>query len=1071
MTDTSPRPGPSRRGFLRTGVAVGAGLAAGAATPVTARAVSASTTPDGRPGAGLLGGRPTVPHGLITSLLDEPVGIATSGFRLGWIVPDLGENTRQTAYQVQLAASPTALEKSRPLVWDSGVVHSAASTAVPYAGAALRPAAPYWWRVRVWSGERRSAWSAPQRLTTAIDSWDGVPIWAPVDTTTITDGTLAADVTILTTSAGFWLRAKDSANTYLWQIFAGSPGRIRTHVFVDGSYTVLADHAVAVDVPTGTPTRIEITLTGDVITTTIGGVLVDTTTDPTYSAGTIGLRNGSTESQRYADITFTGPSGAVLVDADFADGPGVFAGATVTDGQLVLGKGQSVLAQLGESNDWSLVRTEFTLPHKPVEAAFVLATAQSPEGARQYVYKLWANGALVGRGPVRAMAGEARYHTHDVAGVLRPGRNALAALCYAAGDQRFLAQLVVVFADGTRQTIATDDGWRALRGARLLPFNGYTGGGYFDDPQEFWDLRQEPVGWTRPGFDDTGWSDAAPGTAFTATEPAAVNIDTELVTPASVTQVSPGTWIVDLGREIAGGLRLHVNGTTGTAGTAVTVALGEEIDADTVRYQLRAGNTYLETWTLRDGEQEVEHFGYRGFRWAQVSTDPTLDLRDAVHGVAIHRPWHDADSAFDCSNSDLTDVWHFARYTIEATALDVYQDTPTRERGPYEGDAYINQRSQYAVQRSYGLARYSNSFLCRRPAWPTEYHLMSVLSAWADYQATGDPDQLAADYGFYVAKNYDADLGADGLVHKAPGDSGQYDADLVDWPVANRDGYVFTDCNTVVNAFQYAAYVTLAEVATVLGKTADAGHYSDLAARLRGALNTLLLPAGAGAYVDGEGTTHTAQHATAFPVALGAAEPGDLPALGRFLAAGGMLTSVYGAQFLLDALFAAGQPDAAHALLVGTGTSSWLHMKNDLDATIVMEAWDPSVKPNTTFSHAWGSAPANVVARQILGVTVAAPGASALVVHPRPGPLTWLRGTVPTIRGGVGVAVERGATTRVEVDLPPNTTTRLEIDGAALGVDPRALRVRAAPGSPHVAVTGSVLVLDGLGSGVTTVEV
>ena len=59
----------------------------------------------------------------------------------------------------------------------------------------------------------------------------------------------------------------------------------------------------------------------------------------------------------------------------------------------------------------------------------------------------------------------------------------------------------------------------------------------------------------------------------------------------------------------------------------------------------------------------------------------------------------------------------------------------------------------------------------------------------------------------------------------------------------------------------------------------------------------------------------------------------------------------------MQALFAAGQADAAHALLTVTGLSSWLHMMDDLHATITMEAWDPSIKPNTTFSHARGHLP------------------------------------------------------------------------------------------------------------------
>jgi alpha-L-rhamnosidase len=900
MTSETPpgREEISRRRLL-------AGGAAGALSLAAARGPlprAAASTEAAGPGSAVLVSA-AQPTGLLTSLLDDPLGVPVTGLRMSWIVPALGAGPMQSAYQIQLAASPAGFASPHELVWDSGQVNDTASTAVRYTGPDLQPSTPYWWRVRTW-GARASAWSVPQRMVTEAAQWTGTPVWAPADA--------------------------------------------------------------------------------------------------------------------------------------------------------------------AESRDWALLRTEFTLPDKPVLSAFVQATAASPEGARQYVYKLWCNGTVAGRGPVRSMGTEARYHTHDVTTLLRPGPNALAALCYTASGHQFQAQAIVVFEDGSRQVTGTSGSWRALRGAKMLPSAGFTGGGYFNAPQEYWDMRQEPSGWTQPGFDDSAWPSATVGAAFSSLAPAMVNVEQYLIEPASVTQVVPGQWLVDLGREIAGGLRLRVSG---TAGDTITVQLGEQLDGTSVVYRLLAGSTYSEVWTLRDGVQEIEHWGYRGFRWAQLTaSDTSLDLSQAVHGVALHMAWHEDDSAFDCSDPGLTRVWQFARYSIQATSLDVYQDTPTRERGPYEGDALVMQRSQYAVQRSYGLARYSNSYLCRRPTWPAEYHLMPVLSAWADYLATGDPGHFTADYPFYVAKNFDSDLGGDNLVHKAPGSSSQNNADLVDWPPAERDGYVFTDVNTVINSFQYAAYATLAKVAAVLGKAADQAKYTGLADQVRTAINTLLLPAGAGAYLDGEGTTHTALHATFFPVALGVAQDADLPALGAFLAAGGMACSVYAAQFLLDALFAAGQADAAHALLTATGLSSWLHMMDDLHATITMEAWDPSVKPNTTFSHPWGSAPASVVPRHILGVQVTAPGAAELLVRPQPGPLTWMRGTVPTIRGPVTVSVDRREGLHAVVGFPPNTTGQIEIDTAALAVTQDSLRITSPRGSrPAITTDGAVVVVAGVRPGQTVI--
>src|SRR5699024_2856651 len=89
--------------------------------------------------------------------------------------------------------------------------------------------------------------------------------------------------------------------------------------------------------------------------------------------------------------------------------------------------------------------------------------------------------------------------------------------------------------------------------------------------------------------------------------------------------------------------------------------------------------------------------------------------------------------------------------------------------------------------------------------------------------------------------------------------------------------------------------------------------------------------------------------------------------------------------FLLDALFTLGRAEGAHALMTARGQRSWLHMIDDLAATIVPEAWDPSLKPNMTWSHAWGTAPVNVIARWVLGVQVVEPGAARLEIAPQPG--------------------------------------------------------------------------------------
>ncbi|MEU5322751.1 alpha-L-rhamnosidase C-terminal domain-containing protein [Streptomyces sp. NPDC021056] len=195
------------------------------------------------------------------------------------------------------------------------------------------------------------------------------------------------------------------------------------------------------------------------------------------------------------------------------------------------------------------------------------------------------------------------------------------------------------------------------------------------------------------------------------------------------------------------------------------------------------------------------------------------------------------------------------------------------------------------------------------------------------------------------------------------------------------------------------------------------------------------------------------------------------------LAAGGIRVSVYGAQFLLDALFRLGRADAALALLTSTATNSWLHMLDTLKATIVTEAWDPALKSNMTLSHAWASAPANAIPRHVLGVRVSAPGAAEFLIRPRTGALTEVAGTVPSVRGPVKVAVHRSPDAHTTgVTVPPNSRAVLEVEiGDA---DPAEYRVTAkAPGglgrvevTPLTDLTGTVLRIGPVGSGTTKVE-
>jgi alpha-L-rhamnosidase len=99
-----------------------------------------------------------------------------------------------------------------------------------------------------------------------------------------------------------------------------------------------------------------------------------------------------------------------------------------------------------------------------------------------------------------------------------------------------------------------------------------------------------------------------------------------------------------------------------------------------------------------------------------------------------------------------------------------------------------------------------------------------------------------------------------------------------------------------------------------------------------------------------------------------------------------------------------------------------------LGATLTPEAWDPAVKPNMSFSHAWGTAPINVINRQVIGLSVVKPGASHVLIRPQPGGLTWFRAKVPTIKGPISIVWDmRSSARHCTVELPGNMTAELDL--------------------------------------------
>jgi len=513
--------------------------------------------------------------------------------------------------------------------------------------------------------------------------------------------------------------------------------------------------------------------------------------------------------------------------------------------------------------------------------------------------------------------------------------------------------------------------------------------------------------------------------------------------PVGISKLASGAFLVDFGRVAFGDLSLTPANVT--TSETVNVRFGEALKdgrVDTrppgsVRYAevkvaAKPGETVIAAPPLDSRNTKAPavltpaSWGVlTPFRWVEVEGWPGELHADQIRRrAAFDSTWVDDAATFRSSDPMLDEVWELCHYSIKATTFaGVFLDGD-RERLAYEADAYLTQLSYYAGDADPRIARATFDRLMKFPTWPSEWAPQVVFIAYADWLQTGDTAWLAAHYEGLKTKLLDERVGPDGLVMSTP--KLIRHGDIVDWPGHERDGYVFTSVNTVVNAFHLRALEEMSRLAEALGKTKEAAKFAEQERTAHATFQEKLFDPGRGLYRDGVGTDHASLHANLFPLAFGLVPAGNRPKIAQWLAGRGMAGSVYAAQYLLEALFENGEDAAALALITAPGDRSWRHMV-ERGATITWEAWDQKYKPNQDWNHAWGAAPANLLPRFVLGARPLTAGWGRALIQPHPGTLTRAEGRMPTPCGELSVAWKRDKNFTLTLSLPAGMTAKVEL--------------------------------------------
>jgi hypothetical protein len=522
--------------------------------------------------------------------------------------------------------------------------------------------------------------------------------------------------------------------------------------------------------------------------------------------------------------------------------------------------------------------------------------------------------------------------------------------------------------------------------------------------------------------------------------------------PVSVQQINDKVVLVDFGKAAFGNVAMRVPQSGSGTGQ---VHFGEKLKdgridrqpPGTVRYgvsQFRKGSGERGTWIVPApvDQRNTEQAGavrahppavltpktwlpVMPFRWVEIEGwEGEFKPEYIVRRAAFADEWNEDASSFECSDETLNQIWELCKYSIKATTFaGVYVDGD-RERIPYEADAYLNQLSHYYTDDDVKMAATTFDWLIENGTWPSEWAPHMVFMAHAEWMQSGDTRWLKHRYELLKAKTLMHRSGDDGLVRSAEMDRKRHD--IVDWPQKERDGFVFTEINTVVNAFHIEATKQMGKMARALGKIEEAKAFESRVELAKMSFQETLFDEAAGIYRDGVGTDHSSIHANFFPLAFGLVPPDKQAGVIAWLEQQDMRCSVYAAQYFLDGLFHHGSDQKAVDLMLAEGDRSWKHMASS-GTTISWEAWDLKYKPNQDWNHAWGAAPANLLPRYVLGAQPAAPGWTTAMIRPCPGGLTYARGRVPSPLGPIEIDWKNESAFALSLALPGGMQAKVEL--------------------------------------------
>jgi hypothetical protein len=563
-------------------------------------------------------------------------------------------------------------------------------------------------------------------------------------------------------------------------------------------------------------------------------------------------------------------------------------------------------------------------------------------------YKLCINKKYIGQGPAPSYFFAQNFNEYDITSALKKGENEIEVLVYyqglknrvwQSGDGR-VGMVADLFVDGVL-FLSSDESWQYQIDNSFIESETV---GYETAFLENRDLRIKCSESKTPAVVNHDY-------AFKKEPFPALQVYSKRVEPIK----NGNTYFYDFLQEYV--CNVKIKAISDESGKKIIIRCGEELDENgRVRFDMRCGVKYEESCTLDKGENIIEQFDYKAFRFLEIEAGNGIEIDAEI--LVRHYPFDNFE--FNLKNEKLNKVLNLCKNTVLLGAQETFVDCPTREKGQYLGDVFVSGFAHYYLTKDSRLLKkaiedfassidYCSRFLsvapCSYEQEIADYALLFSNAVYKYYTLTNDTDFLkkmlpvCEFINNYYAKSEDAD----GLLINA-----DKEWNLVDWPENARDGYEMGEKHCVLNAHYINSIINEERI-----KSALEIPFKEKSKALIESFNNAFLSKETGLFVDNPLSAHSSLHSNMLPLAFGICTDEKVA---DYLVQRGMQCSVFTSYFFLKALCLSGKKREALGFITSEGRHSWLNMINE-GATTLFEAWGKDEKWNTSLFHPWGAAP------------------------------------------------------------------------------------------------------------------